>query len=186
MPAEVYNWFHESSISPVFSMKSHSATDLAEDFQKRQGVNVKTNDSGCKERGRKKGDLWGMVRGKNGGGRKRTSTDGAVTRLVATRRWRFLFISLTVSSRSLKLSTFISLVVLAISSILGVHPSSLASRGSYLQTLFTARTPYTELYLMYSAIGRSILIVLSSLSGFSSLRVALRSSVVIYSRWWAP
>ena len=49
MPAELYNWFRESSVSPIFSMKSRSATDLAADFQKRQGVNVKTNESGCKE-----------------------------------------------------------------------------------------------------------------------------------------
>jgi len=172
--AKLYNWFRESSISPVFSIKSRSVTDLAENFQERQGVNVKTNDSGCKERDRKKGDLWRRVRGKSGGGKKRTSTDGAVTRLVAVTQTMTVpfYFPYSLVSLAEALATFISLAVLAISSIPGVHPSSLALHGNYLQTLFTVRTPYTELYLMYSAIGRSILIVLRSLSGFSSLRVA--------------
>lgn len=42
---------------PVFSAKSRSATGFAEDFQERRGVNVKTNDSGCKERGTEEGGL---------------------------------------------------------------------------------------------------------------------------------
>lgn len=57
----------QSPISPVFSTKSRSTTGLAEDFQERRGVNVKTNDSGCKERDGE--ELWkGKGRmGENGG-----------------------------------------------------------------------------------------------------------------------
>lgn len=76
----------ESSISPVFSTKSRSATGLAEDFQERQGANVKTNDSSCKERGgvEERGGFW--LVGKRGRDGRRTSTDGAVTRVVSATR----------------------------------------------------------------------------------------------------
>lgn len=58
----------ESSISPVFLTKSRSATGLAEDFQERQGANVKTNDSSCKERGGEEGRgiSVGEVKGEGG------------------------------------------------------------------------------------------------------------------------
>lgn len=48
---------------------SQSAADLAEDFQERRGVNVKTNDSGCKEE--KESERGGEGRGgRELGGRK--------------------------------------------------------------------------------------------------------------------
>lgn len=92
-PGELHSWFRGSSISPVFSTKSRSATDLAADFQKRRGVNVKTNDSGCKERGREEGREICWRRGRGGGGKKRkegggetSRSYGAVTRVAAATR----------------------------------------------------------------------------------------------------
>lgn len=68
---------------------SQSAADLAEDFQERRGVNVKTNDSGCKEekeseRGGKgeEGENW--VEGRSRG--RKYPRCGAVTRAVAATR----------------------------------------------------------------------------------------------------
>lgn len=83
----------------------------------------------------------GKFVGGDGGGRRRkmgggTATDGAVTRVVATTRTMTISFYFPHSLISFRLSTFISPVVLAISSIPGVHPLPLARRGGYLETPF--------------------------------------------------
>lgn len=64
---ELYSWFRLSGVptSPVFLTKSRSATGSRGGFFRNgEGVNVKTNDGGCKEHGGEEG------RGKGGKGRE--------------------------------------------------------------------------------------------------------------------
>lgn len=55
---------------------------LAKGFQERRGVNVKTNDSGCKERDEGRGRWIGDARARG----EKTAAGGAVTRMVAATR----------------------------------------------------------------------------------------------------
>lgn len=87
----------------VFSTKSRSATGLAEDFQERRGVNVKTNDSGCKECDTEEGRV-GLVegekgaKGREGGGEEEhPRTTRLQGWLQPPGRWQFLFISLSLA-----------------------------------------------------------------------------------------
>lgn len=166
---------------PVFSTKSRGTTGLAEDFQERRGVNVKTNDSGCKECGSEEERERRAGEGK-GEGRRRTSTDGAVTRMAAATRTMTIpfYFPHSLVSRSLRLSTFISPVVLAISSIFRVHPLSLFRR-------LLPNTVHRCTAGVLKCIPRSgdpSLLFRIPLSDFSSLRAGPRP--YLFTVIWAP
>lgn len=130
---------------------------LAEDFQEWRGVNVKTNDSGYKEYGRKEGEL-----------EERTFRGDAVTRVVAATRTMTIsfyfphsFVSLAQTSNFYFLRR-----VFAISSlvILESPRGAIHWRMEVYLNVFRDRAicPYCSAFL----------------SGFISLRAASDSSVI--------
>lgn len=131
-------------------------TRLAEDFQERRGVNVKTNDSGYKECGRGKRENW-----------RREDPRAARLQgwLQPPGRWQFLFISPAALSRSLRLSTFIS----TIASLPFLHPRT-HHPGITITGFIHCRI---EVYLnVFRAISLDLSLLFRVSIGFSSLKAA--------------
>lgn len=154
----------------VFSTKSRSAADLAEDFQERRGVNVKTNDSGCKEEKERQegkgeeGENW--VEGRSRG--RKYPRCGAVTRAVAATRTMTIPFYFFLSSRFAQ--------VLSISFISPLRP-----RAADPSPFPSLPSRLAEVYLNIFR-DRAIHSYCSAFSiGF---RFPKGDSVVIYSPWW--
>lgn len=105
-PKELHSSFRESTVFLISSTKSRRVSSRGAGFQERRGINVKTNDSGCKgergEGGRR--DSSAAAKRENSRGR------GVVTRAVAATRTVTIpfYFPRSLVSLALKFSTFIS------------------------------------------------------------------------------